>query len=150
MPALMWSLFSSIFCSRFGAVLWLAVAVGANGVIRRKFLFCMGMGLAAVGGADGFSGCLFGEGSLKPLQKNVEHPCPTYCTSPFCFATQTASKALAKGKWRFGCCGSGRSGFQAAFCCLGQPENGLDLGLVQPERVVPAACVFVLLGDEDV
>ena len=29
------------------------------------------MGLAAVGGADGFSGCLFGEGSLKPLQKNV-------------------------------------------------------------------------------
>ena len=71
MSALMWSLFSSIFCSRFGAVLWLAVAVGANGVIRRKFLFCMGMGLAAVGGADGFSGCLFAEGSLKPLQKNV-------------------------------------------------------------------------------
>jgi len=59
------------FLFPFGGVLWLAVAAGANGMISRNFLFCMGMGLAAAGRADGFSGCLFGEGSLKPLQKNV-------------------------------------------------------------------------------
>ena len=71
MPALMWSLFSSIFCSRFGAVLWLAVAVGANGVIRRNFLFCMGWAWRRWAGLMGFQAAFFGEGSLKPLQKNV-------------------------------------------------------------------------------
>ena len=87
MPAWVWSLFYSIFCSRLGGVLWLAVAAGANGVIRRNFLFCMGMGLAAAGRADGFSGCLFGEGSLKPLQKNVAT----------LFRSADCSQAWAKG-----------------------------------------------------
>ena len=45
---------------------------------------------------------------------------------------------------------AGEAVFRLPFCCLGQPENGLGLGLVQPERVVPAAGVFVLLGKQDV
>ena len=62
---------SQHFLFPFWGVLWQAVAVGANGVIRRNFLFCMGWAWRRWAGLMGFQAVFFGEGSLKPLQKNV-------------------------------------------------------------------------------
>jgi len=49
------------FLFPFGGVLWLAVAVGANGVIRRNFLFCMRWAWRRWAGLMGFQAAFLGQ-----------------------------------------------------------------------------------------